>query len=403
VSRQAQKPTLNTFTTRELRGMILEPIVWFVQDLLTVGLWILAGPPKVGKSWLLLNMLISLATGGLVLGSIKVAQKAVLYLALEDNARRLRSRLSHLGLDETGWPDTFHVATQAPKLDMGLVPALESFLDEHPDVRVVVVDTLARVRGKRSKDDDLYTSDSRVTEALQALAMSRGLAIIMVHHVRKAPGTDIFETVSGSYGLTGPADGVMILQRVRGDADATLHVTGRDIEEQELALNFDGHTGTWKLLGDARMHAQSAERRTILEVVAATPGLTPKEIADATGLKHGSVKHLCIRLRDEAKLTSDDHGRYHPSTIHSIHPIEERASQTTQSTVNGTPGPRSPIHPVPVNGVNGRDKDTLDRLHTAHKRGAITDADLMDELTTLFAERPPNLDRLMQIAQQVLA
>jgi hypothetical protein len=400
---ESKQPRLETYTTFELRSMELPPVVWFVDDVITHGLWILAGPPKVGKSYLVLDLLLALATGGLAFGSIPVDATTVLYLALEDNARRIRSRLSHLRLDDTGWPSNFHLTNHSPKLDTGLLPALEAWLDQHPDCRVVVIDTLARVRGKRNRDEDLYSGDSRVTEQLQALAMRRDIAVIIVHHVRKAPGSDVFETISGSYGITGPADGILVLQRVRGEADATLHITGRDVEERELALSFDSPTGTWKLLGDARHYAQSTERRTILETVTANPGLTPKQIADAAGLKHASVKHLCIRLRDEAKLNSDDTGRYYP--VHSVHPTVGSASETTQPPVNGSEAPHSPVHPTTVNGVNGSARETFERLYTLHKRGQIKDTNLVTELDQLFALRPVTTEataRLLTIADQVL-
>ena len=220
----------------------------------------------------------------------------------------------------------------------------------------MAIDTLARMRGKRDRVDDLYTSDSRVTEALQSLALKRDIAVVLVHHVRKAPGADVFETISGSYGLTAPADGILVLQRQRGEADATLHTTGRDVEERELALSFHPSTSTWKLLGDARHYAQSAERRAILEAVAATPGLTPKEIAEFANLNHGSVKHLCTKLRDEARLTSDGRKRY---SVHPDHPSKEDASQTTSRAVNGASEQSSPVHHGPVNAVNGVNDDGL--------------------------------------------
>jgi len=311
------QPILTPYNTHDLQHKHFEPLVYIVDSLITIGLLLLAGPPKVGKSYLILGLLFAIAKGGMALGSIRVQKADVLYLALEDNERRVRFRLSHLTEDGETWPDNFHVVHSAPKLDEGLIEALEAWLDAHPRCRIAVLDTLARVRPERNRAEDAYTADSRLMEGLQEVAIRREIAIIVVHHVRKAPGLDVFETVSGTYGLTGPADTVMILQRVRGEADATLHVTGRDVEEREVALSFEAHAGTWKILGDARIYAQSTERRTILETVDAKPGLKPKQIADATGLKYGSVKHLMLRLRDEAKVSSDDAGRYYP--VHPVH------------------------------------------------------------------------------------
>ena len=399
-------PRLESYTAHELQRMVLPPLSWVIDGLIVVGLWILAGPPKVGKSYLVMDLLLALATGGLALGKIRVEPTTVCYLALEDNARRLRFRLSHLALDESGWPETFHFINSAPRLDAGLLPALEVWLDEHPGCRIIVIDTLARVRGKRNREDDSYTADSSVMEGLQAIAMRRDLAVMILHHVRKAPGTDIFETVSGTYGLTGPVDGLMILQRTRGEADAALHITGRDVEERELALSFDGHAGSWKLLGDAHHYAQSTERRTLVEAVTANPGMTPKQIAEIAKVKRDSCRHLLIRLRDEGKLRSDDKGRYYP--IHSVHSTLEDASSTTLGPVNGSETPHSQVHSPtpPVNAVNGSDRETITKLYAAFKHGQVKDTRLEVELSELFAHRPAqpaDLERLAQIADEVLA
>src|SRR5690606_36909126 len=253
--------------------------------------------------------------------------------------RRLRSRLSYmdLGLGDDVWPATFYFVNEAPTVEGGLVKTLAEWLDEHPEVRIVAIDTLARVRGARDRGDDLYTSDSRIMAHLQHLALERDICILVVHHTRKLAGEDPFDTISGSYGITGPVDGMLVLQRVRGEAAATLHITGRDVEEKKLAMRFEDESGSLKVLGDARLFALSSERRAILEALTAAPGLTPKEIAEAAKLKHGSVKHLLIRMRDEALLRSDDKGRYY--LVHPVHRKAETPSSTDQSTVND---PHSP-------------------------------------------------------------
>ena len=353
-------PRMATYTASELRAMELPEVAWIVDQIVSVGLWVLAGPPKVGKSFFVLDLLRALSVGGNALGSIPVTKMPVLYLALEDNKRRMRTRLRHLNLEDADWSDTFHFAHEAPRLDGGLLREIEGFLESNPNCRMVAIDTLARVRGRASRTDDRYMLDYRVTEMLQELALRRDIAILLVHHVRKAPGADIFETISGSYGLTGPADGILVLQRARGEATATLHITGRDVEERELALSFLPSTSTWKLMGDAEIYAQSSERRTILDLLSARPGLMPKQIADATGLPHGSVKHLCTRLRDAGKVTSDELGRYY--CVHSVHPIREEATQTVERGVNGRDLPRSPVHLAQVNGVNGVNAKSTDVL-----------------------------------------
>ena len=272
-----------------------------------------------------------------------------------------------------------------------------------------MIDTLARIRPERNRVDDAYTGDSRVMEGLQAVAMKHEVAIIVVHHVRKAAGADVFETVSGTFGLTGPVDGLLVLQRVRGEADAKLHITGRDVEERELALSFESNSGAWKLLGDARRYAQSSERRAILDVLEQQPGLRPKQIAEAASLKPDSVRHLVLRMRDEALVTSDEGGRY--SLVHTVHSNQGSASSTAPDAVNGPPVSRSLAHSPSncflhtVNGVNEGDRATAAQLYTLHKAGNVDDPDLNRELDALFAMKRATKEakaRILEIAATVL-
>jgi DNA-binding transcriptional ArsR family regulator len=315
------RAALQPYTARDLQREELPPVRWVVEDFLGVGLTLLAGPPKVGKSWLTLGLVYATAKGGRALGAIPVPPSTALYLALEDNKRRIKSRLERITGEEE-WPANLHVLHAAPRLDEGLLEQVADYLDNTPDCRIIVVDTLARIRGARSRNDDAYSSDSRVMEGLQALAMQRDLAVIVVHHVRKQPGADIFETVSGTYGLTGPVDTIMVLERVCGEADAKLHITGRDVPESQLALKFNPVRALWSIAGDATIMQLSPERRRLLDAVKAAPGRTPTELARSTGLKLASVKHLLTRLRDAQLITADAAGRYHPLIpVHLVHPV----------------------------------------------------------------------------------
>lgn len=363
------RPGLESITARELRTLTLPPIRWVVHELMGVGLWILAAPPKTGKSWLVLSLLLALTTGGVALGALPVSPMPVLYLALEDNRRRLRSRLDYLDLGLEEWPATFHIVNEAAEVEAGLVDQLEAWLAEHPDVRLIVIDTLARVRGTRNKLDDLYTGDSRFMSQLQQFAMKRDICILVVHHTNKSGGEDPFETISGSYGMTGPADGMLVLKRTRGEADATLHITGRDVEDRNLALRFTGETGEWRLLGDARHYALSAERRQIIETLDTHPGLKPKELADQSGLKHASVKHLLIRMRDEGLLKSDGEGRY--TLIHPIHPRVENPSGTQGDGEQSAIRRHSPVHPS-GDTVNDGERKAFTQESTSHTQKKTT-------------------------------
>jgi AAA domain len=127
---------------------------------------------------------------------------------------------------------------------------LIAWLTDHPDTRLVVIDTLAKIR-KKNKNVDGYTDDDATISELKAIADKLRVAILLIHHTRKAPAEDPFDEVSGTLGLNGAADSLLVLDRRRGEALATLYTTGRDLPEASLSLRFDDSTCMWSLLGTA--------------------------------------------------------------------------------------------------------------------------------------------------------
>ena len=232
------KRMTSRFTATELMEMELPPVTWVVPDVLPEGVTILGGKPKMGKSWMAYGLAVSVATGGVALGNKQVERGEALYLALEDNPRRLRKRLGKVLRGDPA-PEGLDIWTRLPRLDAGGVAAIEGWLVEHPDARLVVVDTLAKVR-PRQRGQHLYSEDYAALERLLPLAADHGVSILVVHHLRKMDADDPLDTISGSTGLSGGVDGTLILKRERGKADAYLHVDGRDVEEPvELALRWD--------------------------------------------------------------------------------------------------------------------------------------------------------------------
>lgn len=232
---------INTVTAHELEGLDLNPPKQVVEGVLTVGLNILAGNPKSGKSFLSLGLSLAIANGGRAFNSITVEKADVLYLALEDNHFRLKSRLKALG---QGFPAGLSFATHLPRLGEGGLPGLHAYLDERPDVGMVVIDTLARISDPKTSGN-IYDEDSSTGSGLQTLAMEHQVALVVVHHTRKAAAGDFLHSVSGSSGLTGAADTVMVLTRKRNEPVATLEVTGRDIHESSRELYWNSARGGW--------------------------------------------------------------------------------------------------------------------------------------------------------------
>lgn len=265
-----------TISARQLQKADFPPVSWVVQDLIPEGLTLLAGKPKLGKSWLALQMGYAVASGGEILGR-QVTEGSVLYAALEDNNRRLKSRLKIMAPDTADWPERYHLATEWPRLDASGLEALEVWIDTHADAKLLILDTLATVRPNGTARDSQYQADYEAMRGLHGLANRNGIAIIVVHHVRKADADDPFDTVLGSTGLTGAADATLVLTNTSDGK--VLYGRGRDLVEFEAAVAFDTDTCHWSDLGRPFEAYASETRKAIREALKAGM-LTPKEIAD---------------------------------------------------------------------------------------------------------------------------
>jgi hypothetical protein len=283
---------------------------WAVPGIVPEGCTLLAGPPKVGKSWLTLDLGVSVSTGGKALGRLDVPAGPVLYLALEDPPRRLKDRLLKVLAGDPA-PATMTLATSCPPLPEGGDKRIAAWLAQHRDARLVVVDVFTRIRGPKPPGSSAYEADYAAVAQMKAVADAYGVALILVAHVRKQEADDFLETVSGTNGLAGAADAVAVLRRPRGKADGELRITGRDVEEATYALEFAADLGAWQLLeGPAAEHVLANTRATILAAVRQEPGIRPRQIANATKLEHGLVKKTVQRMVDAGQLDTDGNGRY---------------------------------------------------------------------------------------------
>ena len=237
---------LNTIDADTLQTISYEPITFLVNDLLPQGLHLLAGAPKIGKSWLALWLCLQVARGE-SLWNFPTHSCEVLYLCLEDSFQRIQSRLFDLTEDA---PPTLHFAVMAEQLHSGLIEQIEQFLKEHPATGLIVIDTLQRIR-TMSNDANPYANDYRDIGVLKALADRHRIAVLLIHHLRKLGDDDPMNMISGTTGLSGATDSNFVLRKSkRRENTATLYCTGRDIPYRELALEFDGEDYVWKLLSD---------------------------------------------------------------------------------------------------------------------------------------------------------
>jgi hypothetical protein len=323
-----------TFTASDLMAADLPEVRWIVPEILPEGVTILGGKPKMGKSWLALGLAVAVASGGVALGVKPVEQGEVLYLALEDNRRRLQKRLKKLLIVEA--PARLHIATNWPRMDDGGAEMLGGWLDEHPEARLVVVDILKKVRPKASVHRSVYEADCEALEAMQRLAGEYGVALLVVHHLRKLGATDPLGELSGSTGLSGGADGILVLKRDRSRADAYLHVTGREIEEEaELALRWDAELASWTLAGDAEEYRRSEEQGEILRLVqGSSEPVAPKEVAEILEKNASTVRTLMRKMANAGILMAHG-GRYTP--VDSVDAVDSGTypdSESTESTLS---------------------------------------------------------------------
>jgi hypothetical protein len=325
-----------SWNAAELMGLAFPEPRWAVPGLLAEGLNLLVGPPKLGKSWLALNIAVAVAAGGKALGSIDVDQGDVLYLALEDTGRRLQSRLrAILGTGQA--PERLTLTTACETLYKGGQARISGWLDNHPDARLVIVDVFTKVRGHTDDKTNRYESDYLAISALKSIADEYGVAMLVVHHTRKAQSDDFIDAVSGTQGLAGAADAVLLLTRSRGSANAELKITGRDVEEADHALDFDPQTGTWKLLaGIASDYNLADTRRRVLTLVRAEGPLSPKVIAERLEVAPATIRQTCPRMVEAGQLDTDGTGRYfEPLSL--VTPVTPSLPLSDSSYISDTP------------------------------------------------------------------
>ncbi len=316
----------------ELETMKFLPIKYVVPGLIVEGLSIIAGKPKIGKSWLCMDMALAVAQGGSALGNIPCQSGGVLYAALEDNLRRLQSRMRRIA-PYGDWPKQLTFTTDLPRLDDGCLEILDQWARGASDPRLIIIDTLARVRGARGDRDTQYDGDYQAITGLQQWATRNNIAVVLVHHTRKLEADDAIDKVSGTLGLTGAADSVLVLDR-RPNGDV-LAGRGRDIEEFEHAMKFDVDLCLWQILGDATEVRRSNERRRICEVLAASSApMSPTDIAADAGMKVPNVKVLLGKMVKAGEVWRPKHGVYALVDLASSAPAEPEGNRRVTAVSN---------------------------------------------------------------------
>lgn len=303
---------LDSITAHELQRRVFPPVTFAVDGLVAEGLTLLAGSPKVGKSWLSLDLALAVASGGRALGAIPVEQAGVVVLALEDGQRRLQDRIRALH-GEQSWPDALHVVVRKPDAPL---QRLDDHLAAYPDTRMVVVDTFARIRPRAASDGNAYQDDYRFAGALQSWATERGVCLLALHHDRKVGASDFVQAVSGTFGITGAADSILLLTRDRGHADGLLQLTGRDIaDDQAWKLRRVGPA--WQLaervsadLAAATANLADRSADVVRFVLQSEQAVNAAAVAEALDLERDTAKRYLSRLAAAGRILRVERGAY---------------------------------------------------------------------------------------------
>ena len=311
---------LHTVSMNELYENVYQSRPYIIDGLLYSGAYILAGAPKVGKSFLVAQLAYHISTGQ-ALWNYEVHKGTVLYLALEDDYQRLQERMFRMfGVEGT---DNLHFAVYAKQISNGLNEQLEKFMREHADTKLIIIDTLQKVR-EIGGEAYSYANDYEIVGQMKKFADRYSICLLLVHHTRKQPAGDKFEMISGTTGLLGCADGAFLLQKEnRTDLSATLDIVGRDQPDQRLYLQRDKERLIW-VLDHAETELWKEPPDTILDflsrlVTAENPEWygSPTELVAALGL---DIKPnvLTLRLNVNAGRLMQEHGiRYESSRTHS--------------------------------------------------------------------------------------
>jgi hypothetical protein len=260
-----------------------------------------------------LDWVLAIVHGGCAFGSIQCDAGDCLYMALEDSPRRLQRRINQLLPNTDKWSSRLTLSHRMSRLDAGGLDEIRAWAKSVPTPRLVVIDTFARVRPARNKNEAPYDSDYRAMSMLQALATELGIAILVIHHQRKLDSEDPLDTASGTTGLTGGGDSVLVI--ASDGQGITLHGRGRDLEDIEVAMSFDKTTGRWSVMGNAQEVRRSESRSAILDVLlkATEKSMTPTEIAILTGLDSNAVHAQLHRMMRSGEVLSRSRGHYaHP-------------------------------------------------------------------------------------------
>jgi hypothetical protein len=301
-------------TAADLQTKQFKPVRIILPGLIPEGVTLLAGKPKVGKSWLALDVCLAVADETrFVLGDTRPVHGNALYLALEDNQRRLKKRIDKI-VQNGQAPERLELHTEWKRMDHGGLEDIEAWCKSAKEPRLIWIDTLAKIRPLAGRNEQAYAADYRAIEGLQKLSGQYQVGLVLNHHLRKMSSEDdAFDDVSGTLGLTGAADTIVVMKRHAGMVK--VFVRGRDIEEAEFAAEFNKNTCRWRIVGGADDVFRSEQRQAIATALkdTARPMSVPEIMAATERRDRHSTEILLYRMEKAGEVKHVGRGQWaHP-------------------------------------------------------------------------------------------
>lgn len=300
------------FQLHQIAQEEFKPLTWLIKGVIPLeGISLLTSRPKVGKSIFIYAALLDGAAGRPVLGFEPLERPIrVLYMDLENSMRQIQKRvMAHMGGDE--FPKTIDVVLKWPRIGDGFFTRLDHYFQNHY-VDLVVLDTYGEISRERSGGaEHSYFKDKEEINKLRQFAVERKFSFFLLHHNRKAAADDWQSLVSGTHGLTGTLDTILMLERQRGDKETLLHAVGREIAEESYAMIMDPDNCTFYWVGRQNTQDLSAERRQIVDFLRQNNGpATPTEVALAIGKSEGAVRRLMANMYQRKQIYKERYGHY---------------------------------------------------------------------------------------------
>ena len=312
LTEKAEPKIFNTINAADLMEQEFEPLQFSIDKILPHGLFIFGGNGKIGKSWLALDMCTAVSSGG-KLWDFNAEQGDALYLALEDTYRRLHGRLKKIEAEGTD-VKRLHLTTAAFGINSGLIEQVHNFLAAYPDTKMIIVDTLERIRDT-DQDKSIYSCDYRDMTTLREITNKHNLTLLLIHHTRKMHDPDPLNTLSGSTGLVGSVDGVFVLEKDKRTSNkAKLTISNRDTEGFCFRVELEPENCKWIFMGndgDAQIETEPAEEKNDILCLVVEEFLKEEWSGTATELSNAlneiddttGVTPLNVRKRLEANAT----------------------------------------------------------------------------------------------------